>query len=320
MTTILINRPLMPLIVDQLAERFTLVRWYEQDEATRRAFLAEGARAVRGIVCGYSAERIDGAFMDQFPALEVIANFGVGYDNIDASAAAARGIVVTNTPDVLTEEVADLTIGLLVATVRRIPQADAHLRSGAWMRAPFPLTGSLRGRRIGLLGLGRIGLAIARRLEAFGLPIAYCARRPREDVAYRHLPSAEALAEAVDVLIVIAPATPETLRIVDARVLRALGPEGVLINVARGSLVDEAALVEALETGVIAAAGLDVFEVEPCHPARLAALPQVVLLPHVGSASEHTRALMGQLTVDNAVSWFTAGRPLTPVAETPFPV
>jgi lactate dehydrogenase-like 2-hydroxyacid dehydrogenase len=237
---------------------------------------------------------------------------------VDVAEAARRGVTVTNTPDVLTDEVADLAVGLLIATVRRLPQVDRYLRAGKWLEKPYPLTGTLRGRRVGIVGLGRIGKAIARRLEAFDLPIAYHGRSRQEDVAYAYHPTLVGLAEAVDVLVLVTPGGPETKGMVDAGVLRALGPDGVLINVARGSVVDERALIEALRDGVIASAGLDVFEDEPRVPAELVAMDHVVLLPHVGSASVHTRNAMGQLVVDNLASWFAGRGPVTPVPETPW--
>jgi lactate dehydrogenase-like 2-hydroxyacid dehydrogenase len=316
---VLINRPMMPLIVDQVEARFAAHRWWEMDEAARQAFFAGEAKTIRGMAFSFGSERISGPFFDHFPKLEIIANFGVGYDAVDAKAAAERGIIITNTPDVLTDEVADLTLGLVLSTIRRLPQADAYLRRGDWMKAPFPLTATLRGQRVGIVGLGRIGKAIARRLEAFDLEIAYHGRSRQADVAYPYHATITGLAEAVDILIIVAPGGPETKHIVNAEVLAALGSKGTLINVARGSLVDEKALTAALKSGVIAAAGLDVFEVEPCFPAELAAMDNVVLLPHVGSASVHTRNAMGQLTVDNLVSWFEQGKPVTPVAETPWP-
>jgi lactate dehydrogenase-like 2-hydroxyacid dehydrogenase len=317
--SILINRAMMPLIMDQLEARFTVHRWWEMDEEAQKRFVGETGPAIRGMAYLHAGAVIGGPFMDQFPSLQMIANFGVGYDAVDAVAAARRGILVTNTPDVLTDEVADLTLGLILATLRRIPQSDAFLRRGDWLKGPFPLTPTLRGQRAGIVGLGRIGKAIARRLEAFDVSIAYHGRKPQPDCAYPYHASIEALAEAVDLLIIVAPGGPETRHIVNAAVLRALGPAGTLINVARGSLVDEKALAAALSEGAIAAAGLDVFETEPCLPAELAAFDNVVLLPHVGSASIHTRNRMGQLTVDNLVSWFEHGKPLTPVPETPWP-
>jgi lactate dehydrogenase-like 2-hydroxyacid dehydrogenase len=227
--------------------------------------------------------------------------------------------MVTNTPDVLTDEVADLTLGLLLATLRQIPQVDRYLRAGRWLEKPHPLTGTLRNRHVGILGLGRIGRAVAHRLEAFGVTLAYHGRTQQHDVAYAYHPTLLDLARAVDVLIVVAPGGPETKGIVNREVLEALGPEGVLINVARGSLVDEEALIAALRDGTIHSAGLDVFADEPRVPPELIAQEHAVLLPHVGSASVHTRAAMGQLCVDNLVSWFSGKGPLTPVVETPWP-
>ena len=312
---ILMLRPMHTVVAEGLGARHTLHRL--DTAADPEALLAEVAPRIRGLAVGAQTP-VDAALMDRLPNLEIIANFGVGYDTVDARAAAARGIVVTNTPDVLTDEVADLTLGLLLATLRRIPQAERYLRAGRWPEAPFPLSPSLRGRRIGILGLGRIGQAIARRLEGFGVAIAYHGRSRQADVPYAYHPTLLGLAEAVHVLIVVAPGGPETAGLIDAAVLRALGPEGVLINVARGSLVDEAALAAALREGTIQAAGLDVFAKEPHVPAELIDLDNAVLLPHVGSASHHTRAAMGQLVVDNLLSWFEGRGPLTPVAETPW--
>ena len=264
--------------------------------------------------------KLPSGFVDAFPNLEIIASFGVGYDGVDAAHAAGRGIVVTNTPDVLTEEVADTTIGLLINTLRRLPAAEQWLRQGRWAKeGPFALSPlTLRGRTVGLYGLGRIGRAIARRLESFGVSIAYHTRRPRDDLSYAYYPTLKAMAEAVDTLIVIVPGTEDTRRAVDAGVLAALGSNGVLISVGRGTTVDEAALADALQRGIIAAAGLDVFEKEPYVPDALLALPNVSLLPHVGSASQATRKAMGDLVVDNLVAWFDTGAALTPVPETPF--
>lgn len=279
------------------------------------ALLAEVGPRIRGLVVGGG---VDAALMDRLPKLELIANFGVGYDAVDAGAARERGIVVTNTPDVLTDEVADLAVGLVLATIRRLPQADRYLREGHWPKAPFPLTASLRGRRVGILGLGRIGKAIAARLAGFEVEIAYYGRSRQADVPFAYHDSPVALAKAVHVLIVVAPGGAETKGLVDAEVLEALGPEGILVNVARGSVVDEAALIAALQANTILGAGLDVFENEPHVPPDLAALENTVLLPHVGSASEHTRQAMAQLCVDNVLSWFEGRGPLTPVAETPW--
>ena len=265
-----------------------------------------------------SHANVDAGYMDRLPRLEIIANYGVGYDTVDAAEAGRRGIVVTNTPDVLTEEVADLAIGLMLATIRQLPQADRYLREGKWLARPFPLTATLRGRTVGILGLGRIGKSIAKRLEAFGLEIAYHGRSPQADVPYRYYPTLAGMAHDVHILMVVAPGGPETKHIVNAEVLEALGPEGVVVNVGRGSVVNERALIDALKARTILTAGLDVFEDEPRVPQELIALDHVVLLPHVGSGSVHTRNAMGQLVVDNLVSWFSGKGPLTPVSETPW--
>ncbi|QLP98774.1 MAG: 2-hydroxyacid dehydrogenase [Rhodoblastus sp.] len=265
---------------------------------------------------GPGHQPIDAAFMARFPALKIVSSFGVGYDHVDAAWAGRHGVFVTNTPDVLNEEVADTALGLLLCTVRRLPQADRYLREGKWMGGAFPLTDSLRGKTMGVLGLGRIGKAIARRAEACGLKVVYHGRNRQADVAYPYFDSLIEMAKAVDILMVITPGGPATHKLVDAAVLDALGPKGVLINVARGSVVDEAALVDALKRGAISAAGLDVFETEPCAPSELIGMDNVVLLPHVGSASVATRRAMGQLVVDNLVSFFAGDGPLTPTPET----
>jgi lactate dehydrogenase-like 2-hydroxyacid dehydrogenase len=307
--------PMMPLIVEGVARSFTLHRlWETQDQA---ALLREVGPRVRGLAAGGSV-MIDGAMMDRLPNLEIIANMGVGYDRVDAAEAGRRGIIVTNTPDVLTEEVADTALGLLIATVRQLPQVDRYLRAGKWLQRDYPLTATLRGRKIGIVGLGRIGKAIARRLEAFGLEIAYHGRSQQPGVPYRYYHDLTAMARDVDVLMCVAPGGPETKHLVNADVLRALGPDGVVINVGRGSVVDELALIAALRDKVILTAGLDVFEDEPRVPQELIDMDHVVLLPHVGSASVYTRNAMGQLVVDNLVAWFSGKGPLTPVAETPW--
>ncbi|WP_232281039.1 2-hydroxyacid dehydrogenase [Novosphingobium nitrogenifigens] len=306
---IVVPAPLPPFTLTALERLFTVHRLWEgiEDAALAR---------VRGMAASTLAGPVGEDLFARLPALEIIANFGVGYDNIDVAAAAVRGIVVTNTAGVLDEEVADLTIGLLLATLRRIPAAERFLRDGRWNEGPFPLSPSLRGRRVGILGLGGIGKAVARRLEGFAVPIAYHGRTRQEGLSYPWYASAEELAENSDVLIVIVPGGVATRHMVDARVLTALGPDGVLVNVSRGTVVDEVALVAALESGTILAAGLDVFDREPHVPEALLAAENVVLLPHIGSGSRLTREAMGQLMVDNLGAWFGARRVLTPVAET----
>src|SRR5271167_681987 len=262
---------------------------------------------------------VDDALLARLPHLDIIASFGVGYDHIDAHAAARRGVIVTNTPDVLTEEVADTAVGLLLCTVRELPQAERHLRAGKWIDENYPLSrATLRNRSVGLLGMGRIGEAIARRLEAFGVPVVYHTRHKRPELAYRHYGRLIDMAHDVDTLIVIVPGGAATKNMVDAKVLEALGPEGVLINVARGSVVDEPALIAALRERKIMAAGLDVFANEPEVPGELLAMENVVLLPHLGSASLYTRERMDQLLVDNILAWAAGKPPLTPVPETPW--
>src|SRR5215207_5730935 len=312
---VLMLSPMMPLIMEGIGQAFNLHKAWEAPD--RDALIAELAPRIRGLAPG-SHYHVDGALMDKLPKLEIIANFGVGYDTVDAAEAGRRGIIVTNTPDVLTEEVADLAVGLLIATVRQLPQVDCYLRAGKWLEKAYPLTATLRGRKIGILGLGRIGKAVAKRLEAFGLEIGYHGRSQQADVAYRYYPTLVGMAKDVDVLMCVAPGGGETKGMVDAEVMRALGPDGVLINVGRGTVVDERALVAALQKKEMLTAGLDVFEDEPRVPKELIAMDHIVLLPHVGSASVHTRNAMGQLVVDNLKSWFSGKGPLTPVAETPW--
>jgi lactate dehydrogenase-like 2-hydroxyacid dehydrogenase len=255
-------------------------------------------------------------FLGRFPKLEIISSFGVGYDHVDAKWAAAHGIIVTNTPDVLTEEVADTALGLLLCTVRELPQAERYLRAGKWTEGDYPLTkATLRDRTVGIVGLGRIGKAIARRLDAFRVPMVYHGRNPQPGVPFRHYASLIEMARDVDVLMIVTPGGAATKHLIDAKVLEALGPDGILINVSRGSVVDEPALIAALKAGKILAAGLDVFANEPQVPSELVEMENVVLFPHVGSASVYTRDAMGQLVVDNLLSWAAGKGPLTPVPE-----
>jgi lactate dehydrogenase-like 2-hydroxyacid dehydrogenase len=307
-----------PVIVNGLSPHTNLHKLFEAKD--REALLAEIAPNVRGLAVAYMANKIDGAFMSRFPKLEIVSSFGVGYDHVDAKWAGEHGIIVTNTPEVLNEEVADTAIGLLLSTLREFPQADRYVRAGKWEKAGYPLSrATLRDRTVGIVGMGRIGKAIARRLEAFGVPIVYHARNPQADVSYQYYPDLLAMARDVDTLMLIVPGGAATRNLIDKEVLEALGPNGVLINMARGSVVDEPALIEALKAKTILSAGLDVFVDEPHVPAELIALDNVVLLPHLGSASEYTRRAMDQLVVDNLLSWFAGKPPLTPVAETPYP-
>ncbi|WFP63318.1 MULTISPECIES: 2-hydroxyacid dehydrogenase [unclassified Mesorhizobium] len=298
--------------IGRIDKAFRRVRIERADPALVTGEMRE---AVRGIA---SFGGISAAMIDALPNLEIIANFGVGYDSVDADHAARRGVMVTNTPDVLTEEVADTTVGLLINTVRELYAAEKWLRDGDWVRkGNYRLSRlTLRGRRVGIFGMGRIGLAVAHRLEAFGMPIAYHNRRKVEGLSYEYHATLKGLAEAVDTLICVAPGGAATEKAINAEILSALGPNGVFVNIGRGSTVDEAALAAALESGAIAAAGLDVFADEPNVPKALLDAPNASLLPHVGSASDHTRRAMADLCVDNLVSWFGERRPLTPVPET----
>ncbi|RTL92567.1 MAG: 2-hydroxyacid dehydrogenase [Hyphomicrobiales bacterium] len=298
--------------VARIGKAFELVRIERADPGL---VTEEMRAAVRGIA---SYAGINAAMIDALPNLEIIASFGVGYDSVDANHAAKRGVMVTNTPDVLTEEVADTAIGLLINTVRELYAAEKWLRDGDWVKnGNYRLSRlTLRGRSIGIFGMGRIGLAVARRIDAFGLRIAYHNRRKVEGLSYEYHATLRGLAEAVDTLICIAPGGAATEKAINAEILSALGSNGVLVNIGRGSVVDETALTAALESGAIAAAGLDVFADEPNVPRALLDAPNTSLLPHVGSASEHTRRAMADLCIDNLVAWFTERRPLTPVPET----
>ena len=312
---ILLIGPLRPVF----AKGFAALSLHRLSGTADRDALLASVKDVRAIAVSAPVEPINDALLARLPRLEIIASFGVGYDHVDAAAAAKRGIIVTHTPDVLTEEVADTALGLLLCTVRELPQAERYLRAGEWLKGEYPLTkASLRDRSVGLVGMGRIGQAIARRLEAFGVPVAYHARRPRPELAYRHYPDLIEMARAVDILLVIVPGGQTTRNLIDAKVLEALGPDGILINMARGSVVDEPALIAALAHGAIMSAGLDVFAREPHVPKELTAMENVVLFPHLGSASVFTRAKMDQLVVDNILAWAAGRAPLTPVPETPW--
>jgi len=265
--------------------------------------------AVTSGVWGVRAEHLD-----RLPALEAIVSFGVGYDTTDVDEAARRGIVVANTPDVLTDCVADAAVGLVIDTMRGLSAADRFVRRGEWAAGRTPaLARRVTGARVGIVGLGRIGLAIARRLEGFGTTISYHNRSPRTDVSYSYSPDVVDLAAGCDVLVLAAAGGAGSRHLVDAAVLDALGPDGFLVNVARGSVVDEDALVDALEEGRIAGAGLDVFTDEPRVPEALLGRDDVVLLPHVGSATVETRQAMTDLVLANLASYLDEGRLLTPV-------
>ena len=262
---------------------------------------------VKALVGGGEA-KIDAGYMALFPALQMISICGVGYDGIDVAAAKKRGIMVTHTPDVLNDDVADLALGLLLAVARKIPAADKFTRNADWLDGPFQLTRKLTGAKLGMVGMGRIGQAIAKRAAAFDMDISYTSRNPRSDVSYRYVATPTALAAEVDFLVIITPGGAGTKNLINAEVLKALGPQGFLVNVARGSVVDQAALIEALQKKMIAGAGLDVFVDEPNVPAELRKLDNVVLTPHIASGTVETRKAMSALALAN-LDAFTGGQP-----------
>ncbi|MDH4191606.1 MAG: 2-hydroxyacid dehydrogenase [Betaproteobacteria bacterium] len=299
-----------PPTQEVLEREFSCHKMYEA--ADRETFLREFGPRVRGLAT-YGPPGANAALMDALPKLEIISNFGVGVDAIDLAAAKARGVAVTNTPDVLNECVADTGMALVLNLLRKFPQAENHLRSGYWAsRGPYAFTRSLGGKTLGVLGLGRIGEAVAKRALAFGMTIRYH-NRNRKDVPYAYDPDPVALARNADVLIVVTPGGAQTSKLVDSRVLDALGPDGYLVNIARGSVVDEPVLLRYLREKRIAGAGLDVFADEPNVPPGFFALDNAVLLPHVASATVETRTAMGNLQIENLRRHFSGQPLLTPV-------
>jgi lactate dehydrogenase-like 2-hydroxyacid dehydrogenase len=308
---ILVTAPLPPFLYGPLKADY---RTHDYAQAADKpALLREVGARIRGLVQG-GGTVTPTALLDALPALEIVSVFGVGYDGVPVDYCKRRGLKVTNTPDVLTDDVADVAVALTLMTARGFAHADRFVRRGEWPRRGFPLTSKLGGRTAGILGLGRIGKAIAERLAAMGMHIAYTGRKP-QDVPYRYVPDLAQLARESDVLIVACPGGSATRHLVDARILEALGPEGIIVNIARGSIIDEPALVTALRDGTIKGAGLDVFADEPNVPAELFALDNVVLLPHVGSATQETRKAMGDLCKANLDAWFGERRTLTLVPE-----
>ncbi|MFE6509121.1 2-hydroxyacid dehydrogenase [Nocardioides sp. NPDC057767] len=305
--------PLKPSLAATLTDRYDSLVLPEDD--TRAAFLDEHGPSI-GAVVTTGRTGVPADLMAQLPALGAVINFGVGYDTTDVEAAAARGVLVSNTPDVLTDCVADTAIGLAIDTLRRLSAADRFVRRGDWpLAGNFPLTRKVSGKRVGILGLGRIGRAIATRFEAFGCQVSYHSRHEVPGSPYPYAASPAELAADVDILVLATSGGSGTQHLVDRKVLEALGPEGYLVNIARGSVVDQDALVELLLEGGIAGAGLDVFADEPTVPAELMGLDNVVLLPHLASGTVETRAAMEQLTLDNLDRWLADGTVLTPVPE-----
>ena len=303
--------PLKPSLAETLRTDYQAYALPNGDQ--REAFLAEHAAEVTAIVVS-GVTRVDPDLMAALPNLKAVVNFGVGYDNIDVEAATARGIGVSNTPDVLDDCVADTAVGLLIDTMRQFSAADRYLRAGRWVaEGNYPLTQHVSGSSVGILGLGRIGGAIATRLSAFGCAISYHNRRQIPDSPYTYVDSLVELARRVRVLVVAAAGGSGTRHLVNREVLDALGADGYLINIARGSVIDQDALVEALTRGRLAGAGLDVFAEEPNVPAALIPLDNVVLLPHVGSGTVETRAAMEALVLANLDKFLQSGELVTPV-------
>ena len=302
---IIVTAPLPPFLYDPLKADYTCHDYAQA--ADKPGLLAAAGTRIRGLVQG-GGTVTPISLLDALPALEIISVFGVGYDGVPVDYCRGRGIKVTNTPDVLTDDVADVAVALILMTGRGFVRANRFVHAGEWLKRGPELTTRLGGKTVGILGLGRIGKAIAERVAAMGMKVAYTGRKP-QDVPYAFVPDLAGLAAASDFLVVACPGGAATRNIVDARVLAALGKKGTLVNIARGSIVDEPALVQALAAGTIKAAGLDVFADEPNIPPALLAMDNVVLLPHVGSATRETRQAMGDLCKANLDAWF-AGQPL----------
>ena len=304
---VLITDPIVIPCEPELEKRYTVHRLYNAPDPD--ALIAQLAPELTAIAGGW----VDAALMERLPKLKMISNFGVGYDSVDTAEARARGIRVTNTPSVLNDAMAEITVGLMVALARRIPQADRFIRDGKWVGGPYPLQSELNGKTVGIVGLGRIGLEIAARCQAMKMRVVYHSRTRKPNSPYVYYSALVDMARDVDWLVVITPGGKATNKLINAEVLAALGTKGHLVNMARGSVVDEQALVAALVNGEIAGAALDVFAYEPNVPEALFALENVILSPHMGSSTTQTRDAMGALVVANLDAFF-AGEPLlTPV-------
>ncbi|MEL6476418.1 MAG: 2-hydroxyacid dehydrogenase [Pseudomonadota bacterium] len=302
---------MIPSAMEALEAAYTVHRYWEA--ADKPALLAEIGPRIRGIATdGHNGVPAD--VMAACPGIEVVSSFGVGYDGVDIAGCKARGIKVTNTPDVLNDAMAEITVGLMIALARRMPHADRFVREDRWQPGKnFGLTGELTGKTAGILGLGRIGKEIARRLQAMKMQVVYCGRTRQPDQPFPYYASVLKMARDVDWLIGVVPGSPQTNGMVDRAVLEALGPEGHLVNVGRGSLVDEPVMVEMLASGALGGAALDVFDAEPSVPDALKSLDNVVLSPHQGSATHKTRTAMGDLVVRNLAAHFAGDPLLTPV-------
>lgn len=306
---ILVAGPQIASLMEALERTFRVHKLWLADD--REDFIRQIVPKIRGLVTSFEYGA-DAGLIQALPNLEIISNYGVGVEKTDIHAAFRQGVIVTNTPDI-NEPVADLAFALLLAVTRRVCEADRFLRAGKWAEGRFPFGTHIGGKTCGIVGLGRIGRAVAKRAEAFGMHVAYYGPRSKPDVPYLYYEDLEALARASDFLILSLPGGDATRHLIDARILNALGPEGFLINVARGSVLDEDALYQALASGRIAGAGLDVFETEPLVSSPLISLDNVVLLPHIASATTETRRYMGEVVFDNLKTYFSGGPPLTPL-------
>lgn len=302
--------PMSLYLEQELESRFKLFRFWNFPQ--KKEFLKDNSSSIRAVV-GTATAGADADLIESLPGLEIVANFSVGLDKVDLVKCKEKGIRVTNTPDVLTEDVADLAIGLILTTLRRVCECDRYVRSGLWKKGDFKLTTKFSGKSVGIIGLGRIGLAIAKRAEAFGCPISYYSRSQKPDSKYKYFPSVIELASNCAILVVACPLTDETHHIINRKVIDALGPKGVLINIGRGPHVDEPELVSALIEGRLGGAGLDVFEHEPEVPEQLFGLDNVVLTPHVASGTVETRKAMADLVIGNLEAHFSKKPLLTPV-------
>jgi hydroxypyruvate reductase len=307
---ILMIAPMMPSVMQACEQAYTVHRLWEAPD--RNAFLERVSESVRGIATNGSVGA-SGELIDALPKLELIACYGVGVDAIDLVRAKARGVPVTTTPDVLTADVADMAVALILATTRRIVRGDRYVRSLEWpAKGEMPLTRRVTGKRVGIVGLGRVGKALARRLTAFDMIVAYTDVKAQPDQPYSFNPDLIALASDNDFLVITAAGGPASRKMVNRDVLEALGPYGTLINVSRGSILDEDALVQALQDGKLGAAGLDVFANEPHVPQALFSMDNVVLMPHHSSGTVESRTAMGELVIGNLEAHFTGKPLLTP--------
>ncbi|KAK8551228.1 hypothetical protein V6N13_119706 [Hibiscus sabdariffa] len=307
---VLLACPMNSYLEQQLDKRFKLYRFWTVPD--KSSFLASHKDSIQAVV-GNAAAGADAELIEALPKLEIVASFSVGLDKIDLTKCKEKGIRVTNTPDVLTEDVADLAIGLMLAVLRKLCESDRYVRSGKWKRGDYVLTTKFTGKKVGIIGLGRIGMAIAKRAEAFSCPISYYSRTEKPEIKYKYYPSVVELAAHCDILVVACPLTKETHHIINREVINAMGPKGVLINIGRGPHVDEPELVSALVERRLGGAGLDVFENEPYVPEELFGLDNVVLLPHVGSGTVETRQAMADLVIGNLEAHFQKKPLLTPV-------